>query len=121
MPAAHSSSYVVELGEYSKDCLDCLTAALQVFPYTNELRLWDLLSDVWALGHKPPAISKENLAFMKSLPEILGAYHPAQLWLKKGRHGGRREMSYIQQSLGDGEVVVTYARFHKLYFAAAWL
>jgi hypothetical protein len=42
VPAAHSSSYVVELGEYSKDCLDCLTAALQVFPYTNELRLvWD--------------------------------------------------------------------------------
>ena len=30
-------------------------------------------------------------------------------------------MSYIQQSLGDGETVVTYARFHKLYFTAAWL
>ena len=30
-------------------------------------------------------------------------------------------MSYIQQSLGDGEIVITYARFHKLYFAAAWL
>jgi hypothetical protein len=61
VPAAHSSNYVVELGEYSKDCLDCLTAALQVFPYTNELRLvWDLLSDVWALGDKPPAIGGEK-------------------------------------------------------------
>jgi uncharacterized membrane protein YdbT with pleckstrin-like domain len=30
-------------------------------------------------------------------------------------------MSYIQQSLGNGETIITYARFHKLYFAAAWL
>jgi uncharacterized membrane protein YdbT with pleckstrin-like domain len=30
-------------------------------------------------------------------------------------------MSYIQQSLGDGETVVTYARFHALYAVAAWL
>jgi uncharacterized membrane protein YdbT with pleckstrin-like domain len=30
-------------------------------------------------------------------------------------------MSYIQQSLGGGETVVTYARFHKLYTVAAWL
>lgn len=30
-------------------------------------------------------------------------------------------MSYIQQSLGDGETVITYARFHVLYFVAAWL
>jgi hypothetical protein len=30
-------------------------------------------------------------------------------------------MSYIQQSLGDGETVVTYAHFPKLYFIAAWL
>jgi hypothetical protein len=30
-------------------------------------------------------------------------------------------MSYIQQSLGDGEVVITYARFPKIYFLAAWL
>jgi uncharacterized membrane protein YdbT with pleckstrin-like domain len=30
-------------------------------------------------------------------------------------------MSYIQQSLGGGETVVTYARFHKLYSVAAWL
>ena len=30
-------------------------------------------------------------------------------------------MSYIQQSLGEGETVVTYARFHPLYFVVAWL
>ena len=30
-------------------------------------------------------------------------------------------MSYIQQSLGDGESVITYARFPALYFIAAWL
>ncbi|HET7084238.1 MAG TPA: PH domain-containing protein [Rhizomicrobium sp.] len=30
-------------------------------------------------------------------------------------------MSYIQRSLGDGERVVTYARFHPLYSLAAWL
>jgi uncharacterized membrane protein YdbT with pleckstrin-like domain len=30
-------------------------------------------------------------------------------------------MSYIQQSLGEGERVITYARFHPLYFLAAWL
>jgi uncharacterized membrane protein YdbT with pleckstrin-like domain len=30
-------------------------------------------------------------------------------------------MSYIQQSLGNGETIITYARFHKLYFVAAWL
>lgn len=30
-------------------------------------------------------------------------------------------MSYIQQSLGGGETIVTYARFHKLYTVAAWL
>ena len=30
-------------------------------------------------------------------------------------------MSYIRESLGNGETVVVYARFHKLYFAAAWL
>jgi hypothetical protein len=30
-------------------------------------------------------------------------------------------MSYIQQSLGDGETIIARAHFHKLYFAAAWL
>lgn len=30
-------------------------------------------------------------------------------------------MSYIRQSLGNGETVVTYARFHKLYTVVAWL
>ncbi len=30
-------------------------------------------------------------------------------------------MSYIQQSLGVGEVVITYARFPKIYSLAAWL
>jgi uncharacterized membrane protein YdbT with pleckstrin-like domain len=30
-------------------------------------------------------------------------------------------MSYIQRSLGDGEAVITYARFHALYAVAAWL
>ena len=30
-------------------------------------------------------------------------------------------MSYIQQSLGEGETVIIYARFHPLYFVAAWL
>jgi Bacterial PH domain len=30
-------------------------------------------------------------------------------------------MSYIQQSLGNGETIIARARFHKLYFAAAWL
>jgi len=35
--------------------------------------------------------------------------------------GKGRDMSYIQQSLGGGETIVTYARFHKLYSIAAWL
>jgi hypothetical protein len=30
-------------------------------------------------------------------------------------------MSYIRQSLGDGETIITRAHFHPLYFAAAWL
>jgi hypothetical protein len=30
-------------------------------------------------------------------------------------------MSYIQESLGSGETVVVYARFHKLYALGAWL
>ena len=30
-------------------------------------------------------------------------------------------MSYIQQSLGEGETVIIYARFHILYTVAAWL
>lgn len=30
-------------------------------------------------------------------------------------------MSYIQQSLGDGETIIARAHFHRLYFAAAWL
>ncbi|HWM61470.1 MAG TPA: PH domain-containing protein [Rhizomicrobium sp.] len=30
-------------------------------------------------------------------------------------------MSYIQQSLGDGETIIGRARFHVLYFTAAWL
>jgi hypothetical protein len=30
-------------------------------------------------------------------------------------------MSYIQQSLGDGETIIARARFHMLYFLAAWL
>ena len=30
-------------------------------------------------------------------------------------------MSYIQNSLGDGEVIIARARFHTLYFLAAWL
>jgi uncharacterized membrane protein YdbT with pleckstrin-like domain len=30
-------------------------------------------------------------------------------------------MSYIQQSLGDGETIIARARFHTLYFLAAWL
>lgn len=30
-------------------------------------------------------------------------------------------MSYIDQSLGAGETVIARARFHPLYFAAAWL
>jgi hypothetical protein len=30
-------------------------------------------------------------------------------------------MSYIQQSLGDGETIIARARFHVLYFVAAWL
>jgi Bacterial PH domain len=30
-------------------------------------------------------------------------------------------MSYIQQSLGDGETIIARARFHRLYFLAAWL
>ena len=30
-------------------------------------------------------------------------------------------MSYNQNSLGDGEVIIARARFHKLYFLAAWL
>jgi len=30
-------------------------------------------------------------------------------------------MSYIQKSLGEGETVIIYARFHILYTVAAWL
>jgi len=30
-------------------------------------------------------------------------------------------MSYIQQSLGDGETIIGRAHFHVLYFTAAWL
>ena len=30
-------------------------------------------------------------------------------------------MSYIQQSLGDGETIIARARFHWLYLTAAWL
>ena len=30
-------------------------------------------------------------------------------------------MSYIQQSLGDGETIIARAHFHWLYLAAAWL
>ena len=30
-------------------------------------------------------------------------------------------MSYIQRSLGDGETIIARARFHTLYFLAAWL
>ena len=30
-------------------------------------------------------------------------------------------MSYIQQSLGEGETIIARARFPKLYFLAAWL
>jgi uncharacterized membrane protein YdbT with pleckstrin-like domain len=30
-------------------------------------------------------------------------------------------MSYIQQSLGNGETIVVYARFHRLYGLGAWL
>jgi hypothetical protein len=30
-------------------------------------------------------------------------------------------MSYIEQSLGAGETIIARARFHPLYFAAAWL
>ncbi|MBA2590022.1 MAG: PH domain-containing protein [Alphaproteobacteria bacterium] len=30
-------------------------------------------------------------------------------------------MSYIQKSLGDGETIIARARFHTLYFFAAWL
>jgi hypothetical protein len=30
-------------------------------------------------------------------------------------------MSYIRESLGNGETVVVYARFHKLYALGAWL
>ena len=30
-------------------------------------------------------------------------------------------MSYIQQSLGDGETIIARAHFHWLYVAAAWL
>ncbi len=30
-------------------------------------------------------------------------------------------MSYIQQSLGDGETIIARAHFHVLYLTAAWL
>jgi len=30
-------------------------------------------------------------------------------------------MTYIQESLGNGETIVVYARFHKLYALGAWL